>query len=333
MKSSVLKTAAPLLLAAVTGFTGFLAGQHQVDSNHQSAALPRSTSTAKGLYSLLTPQPRGSASTPAAVSLPDGSIESLQAWLAALEKSLPPDAATDVAAVARLLLRHWQPALSPDKAWAQASALPHSAIRGLILERLWPDLAAADPDAGWQASFLLASEVSSAARLQLANDWLAAGRNGADLAPLLNASPENEREQAAATAMVALTAHSTADALQTAAAITDEQTRLTAHLTIAAEWAKTDPSAAAAWSLDHAGEAPGGLGAVMQQWAASDVTAASAWLAAQPAGPARDAAAPALVESLVYSDIASAREWARGITDETARAGMLQRLDLAAQAQ
>ena len=316
---------APLLLAAVTGIGGFMAGQQ----TRPDACTGGRTETSVASFPA-----KADASSPAgyAMRFPgQGNPAEVQAWWSRLEKSLSGLRPEDAASALKHLLQAWQPGQSPGTAWAEACALPDGPLREALLARLWPDLAATDPVAAWHASFLLDSATASDARTGLLTAWQAEGHDPAALAPLIEQAPENDRMAAAASAVSTLAARSPAAALTAAEALHDPVLRQAAALTLAGEWAQTEPAAAAAWAFQHAEENSGTLAAVMQHWAVSDAPAASAWLATQPAGPRRDAAVPALIEALTLRDPESARAWASGISDETTRAGLLARLDLAAQ--
>ena len=76
-------------------------------------------------------------------------------------------------------------------------------------------------------------------------------------------------------------------------------------MTTAQQWARTDPAAAAAWtlSLPTYGARTGPLFAVSQAWASTDPRGARDWILSLPAGADRDTALRGLVGSIPASGV------------------------------
>jgi hypothetical protein len=213
------------------------------------------------------------------------------------------------------------PVVCPPKdsaltSWRSALTLKEGTLRDLEIIRAWRHLAAIDPDSAWRESFHLTDGAELRATLDpdaaTATAWVAS-------------VPEEYRLNASLEAASLLMKRSPREALQWAARISDPDIQHDARLAIVAQWGRQDAPAAAAWCLGET-ESAGLLPAVLQSWAAVDLMSASEWLAAQPTGPARDAAALALIEPLLELEPASALAWAHTLTDPEMRAATEQRI-------
>lgn len=93
-------------------------------------------------------------------------------------------------------------------------------------------------------------------------------------------------------------------------------------------WASQDPMAAVNWamSVSDPGTQAHDISQVMRQWGREDFDAAANWVSAAPAGATRDAATASLAFSIAATDPTAAIGWAESIADATQRENTLQRL-------
>jgi hypothetical protein len=88
--------------------------------------------------------------------------------------------------------------------------------------------------------------------------------------------------------------------------------------TVARQWARESPDAAAAWIAQHA-ELDDYVSEITELWAERDVNAAAAWLRDLPPGHGRDQAAGKIIDRSLELDPHTALEWAASIGDPGSR--------------
>ena len=96
-------------------------------------------------------------------------------------------------------------------------------------------------------------------------------------------------------------------------------------ISIAVDWAATEPAAAAAWAaqIADAGVRAQALGKVVATWAGNDHTSTAAWLQSVPAGAERDGLVAEFVNRVATFDPKQAVEWASTLSDSKQRVGSL----------
>jgi len=210
----------------------------------------------------------------------------------------------------------------PSAAFAWAGTLTGSE-KGSAMSSVIGEIASSDPRkaAGMVASMDAASQGS--ANDDIARKW--GSQSFTDAEAWVRSLPADQQASAMASAIAGLSKDNPQLASEKIAALPVGDDRNSAVSTLALNWSRQDPAAAAAWLLQQndPAAASGAMREVMPNWVNQDPAAALAYVNTQQPGEVRDSAASAYIMSNSKTAPADLVALATTITDDNSRSRSL----------
>lgn len=202
-------------------------------------------------------------------------------------------------------------------AWAQSL---EGRDQSEAMKSVFTQAAKDDPSkAAGMLSSITDAEALKDAQKSVAREW--GKQNWTDAKSWIAGLPADQQAGATAQALRGLADENPSEAALNISAIPEGQDRDDAMESIARQWSREDPAAAAAWVMESGSEGAQkeSIGGVMPYWVQSDSTAALSFVNEQPEGTVRDNAATSYVMANRGGDVKENLSLAETIGDDGSR--------------